>query len=455
MRKYKVSLYVLLFFIFIVSVKSVLAVDHIVINEIYPNANTGELEWLELYNPTGSDINLSDWSLCDNTCDENDKGFSLTDEYIVLKNNYLVLEKGNNFPFGLNNSGDIVILRDKERNIIDSVVYGSFDDGDNLDNAPLPRKGESISRIPNGADSNNDSVDFQIVPFTKNAENKMPENAVVEGSETEEELEVENEIISVRQARESIDGTNVVTEGIVTTVPGDLSDSYFYLQDESAGIQIYCYKKDFPLLEQGYMIRVTGELSSTNNERRIKIVNSSEIVIIENSIPLQPLIKEIDQITEDVEGTLVGITGQIIETFGSQFTVIDKKGTELKILIRKPENVNKPKLKKGDQVEISGIVSQYKDYYRILPFLSGSVKIIKLNSAIEQTYEQSLPVAGQSLFFPLSLSLTLHLLWKAFYLKMKRTLFESHKRLPVVLQKGMFLRLLVILVVEKPHLLKA
>ncbi len=138
-----------------------------VINEIYANPASGEIEWIELYNG-GSAIDLIGYTIEDNN--ESPKDLS---SYSVATNGYLVLEKGTDFSFGLNDPGDVIVLKNTGGEV-DKVAYGNYDDGNIIDNAPKPAKGESVARIPNGVDTDIDIDDFEVrseIEVTKGSSN--------------------------------------------------------------------------------------------------------------------------------------------------------------------------------------------------------------------------------------------------------------------------------------------
>ncbi len=141
--------------------------DSILLNEIYPCPNTGEKEWIELYNPANTTVSLDNYTLEDNTGSKYQK--MLTGYSIGPMSQLLVQGSGVDFNFQLNNSGDILILKNDDITI-DQVAYGDYDDGSLADNAPAPPKGKSISRridISSGINAN----DFKIMPPTPDAPN--------------------------------------------------------------------------------------------------------------------------------------------------------------------------------------------------------------------------------------------------------------------------------------------
>ncbi|MCL5410945.1 MAG: lamin tail domain-containing protein [Patescibacteria group bacterium] len=517
------SLIVLFITLFIFTKSAFASVDHLLINEIYPNSNTGGIEWIELYNPTESLVDLTNYAIEDETA----KPESIKQFISILPNSYLVIEKGKDFSFGLNNDGDSVLLKNGA-DIIDQVTYGKL-----LENAKIPPKGKSITRLE-GIDTDNDNADFIIVlpssgeKYTKpiysndlsiteilpgpsnGSENEFIEiynkgnqpvdlagwelddveggssphvisedtiispmsylffknietgiilnddgdsarlidpneeiksmisyDKAVRGQSyslfdnkwqwmekstpgeknqlviTKEDAVVVG-IINIADAREKENGEDVMVTGIVTALPGVLSSQYFYIQDGTGGMQIYCYGKTFPTLTLGDSISVTGELSQTNNERRIKISGADKIVILNHTEPIKPAETSIADIGEKSEGMYIKTAGIVTETSGNTFHISDGQA-KIKVVINKSTKIDKPKMKKGDQVEVTGIVSQYKDEYRILPIDQDDVKIIAAKG--------ELPRAGKDQFIYPLISLFLLLLWNIF-LKAKKKLIK-------------------------------
>jgi len=333
--------------------------DHIVINEIYSAPLSGEKEWAELYNSTISDINLADYSLKDGGVAA--KNLSGT----ILSGGYFVFEASSGW---LNNSGETLSLIYKPTNItIDQVTYGDWDD--NQDNQPpAPSGGKSLSRIPNGFDSDNDLNDFRVLALSKDGENILPTEVITP------DIDPEIPLIDILSARQTEAGETVRVSGVVTIIPGKLSDQYLYIQDETGGIQIYCYKKDFPKLQSGDFIQVTGEISDYYSDKRLKIRQASDIKIIGQKNLPAVISTTIDEINDSMIGKVVEIEGTVSETSGSVF-YIEGSG-EIKINIKEKTGIKKPRMSRGDRVRIVGVVSKYKNSYQILPFEQSGVTIL-------------------------------------------------------------------------------
>jgi len=145
---------------------TILNVPNLVINEFVSvpaydwNGNTvinNDDEWIELYNPTSQNINITGWTL----------------EYSYLEENSLVgTIPAHGFgtllnPYGdLDNSGERILLKNKEAILVDRVYYGTY--GSNLSaNAPAPLSGYSAGRKTDGYDTDNDANDFMLFASDK------------------------------------------------------------------------------------------------------------------------------------------------------------------------------------------------------------------------------------------------------------------------------------------------
>lgn len=146
-----------------------------VIHEIQVSGANGEFdEYIEIYNPTAADIDLSDWQVVYRT----DTG--TTDLPLVtfplgttLAANAFFLLAGpsyfalSDFSYSTANTlaaaGGSVGLRNSQLTLIDGVGYGSAANAFvEAFAAPAPPSGQSIERNPVGTDTNNNALDFIV-----------------------------------------------------------------------------------------------------------------------------------------------------------------------------------------------------------------------------------------------------------------------------------------------------
>jgi len=127
-------------------------------------------EWIELYNNDVIPVDLENFAL--ELIDINQEIEYLSG--ILQPNSYMVILN----PQGSQNNDGQIRLIHSSGLLIDSVSYGSYNDGNIPDNAPDGNSGaifdECIARIPNAADTGVDEADFTKTKCTFNSANELP-----------------------------------------------------------------------------------------------------------------------------------------------------------------------------------------------------------------------------------------------------------------------------------------
>lgn len=146
-------------------------IPSLVINEVSSDGNPN-LEWVEIYNPTASAVDVSGWKIEDGNSDDTFPAVSPIPSGgygVVIGNASTVVVPGSaitiilgdaNIGSGLNDSGDLVLLRTPTSVIVDAMNYGNVVTVFPTPPA-APDSGESVARIPNGVDTNT-SLDWQL-----------------------------------------------------------------------------------------------------------------------------------------------------------------------------------------------------------------------------------------------------------------------------------------------------
>lgn len=163
--------------------------DHIVVNEVYYDVGSSEgsdsnNEWVELYNPTDNEIDISGWKICDNSgCDFIASNTLPAKGFAVITNKDTTWNFWPNIPSeavkivldspigsGLNNTGDKITLQKPslEPGIFETVDEMSYGDNTTVFDpaVPDPGEGKSLARIIKGYDSN--TADDWIINATPN-----------------------------------------------------------------------------------------------------------------------------------------------------------------------------------------------------------------------------------------------------------------------------------------------
>lgn len=311
----------------------------VIINEIYPAPESGGVEFIELKNTGSKKVDLNGWKLSDAsskmfTISKEDYNSTMMDDYFVVT--------GDVSKIFLNNGGDSVELYQPDESLFQSVDYEGGKtgeayafDGEDWAWTATPTSGLANEMTATGDEDKDD------------------------GSEDEEDSGGED--MSIAEVRDQEKGTDVKVSGVVTVEPGILGTQIFYIQDDEAGIQIYCSKKEFPSgLGVGDVVEVSGEVSESRNEKKVNYSTLEDINIIgSGEVKAVP----VESLGEEVEGRLVSAEGPILEKDGSKFYL----DNEITIYIKTDTDIDKGDYEEGDVVAVLGIVSQYNEDYRMMP----------------------------------------------------------------------------------------
>ena len=117
-----------------------------------------------------------------------------------------------------------------------------------------------------------------------------------------------------------------------------------------------------------------GEVSSFHNELQLKVEDISTIKVLDQGLPVSATSIKTSDVSEDLEGSLVIIAGTLTKNQGQTIFIDDGSG-EARVLIRDSTGIAKPKMRKGDQVQVTGLVSQFNDNYRLLPRFQDDIRV--------------------------------------------------------------------------------
>lgn len=344
--------------------------DKILINELMINVagSDSEGEWIELVNLEDREVNLIGWQLADLK-----NYFAFTENTFIGPQEYLVVSRTES-RITLNNSGDTIYLINPRGEIVSGVSYSKA-------KKDVSFARENFSENWVWTDSPTPGYANEITEIEQKEEDQ----------DNEESVKTKGKEIfagSITKVKELEKGAQVQVEGWVTVEPGILGSQKFYILQEKGGIQIYSSKKDFPELQLGDYIQVTGKLSEASGEKKINTSTSEDIVVLEpQEIVPEPIIITNEEIGESLEGALITIEGNIVDQKGQSFYVDYGGSDEIKISIKSTTEIEKPKLEDGQLVRVTGIVSQSKDIYQILPRYQEDIVLPGVLGAYEESDE--------------------------------------------------------------------
>ncbi len=313
-------------------------IGSIIISEIYPYPSIGE-EFIELYNNTEQDIDLTGWKISDLA-----KSFSLSGT--IPAKGYKMYSQSET-KISLNNSSETVTLTDNYNQIQSITSYTKA------------YKGLSYIPILQGWG--------WTQTITPNTQNIFTEKENADSSKSYTKIE------NIDSLLQTEDGEYIEIEGQVIIPVGTLIDNSFYIIKDNRVVKIYDRKKRFPTLKEGDIVKIQAEWHNTDTQQYIKTNSIDNIQIISGQkIDIQT--QNITKLETSDWGKVVNIIG-VLDTNTKTKLVLNNKNFETIIKLYS-DKVTKPKMKKGDLVKLTGFTEVYDGEIRVIPWKVSQIKVI-------------------------------------------------------------------------------
>ena len=279
----------------------------IVINEIdYDQPSTDTSEFVELKNVSGGDINLSGYvvQFVNGANDERYETFNLPDETLVDGAYFVICANADNTPncnwdvspnSNLIQNGPDGILLLNGADLVDGVAYEGNVDGVTEGNAApgdFSAPFISISRFPDGTDTNDNSSDFSVRCTSPGVANLADDFDCSDPNPPELVTAAIYEIQGAGSAS-PFDGDIVTTEGNVVTAVGP---NGFAMQtpdkdadaDPETSNGIYVFTGSAPTVAVGDIVDVTGEVDEFFG--LTEFTNGPTVTIISSGLPVGDMV---------------------------------------------------------------------------------------------------------------------------------------------------------------------
>lgn len=344
----------------------------IFINEFLPDPTGSDTasEFIELFNTGSVLVDVSSWKLDD--ADGGSSPYTFPAGTTIPAGGYAALTRSVT-KIALNNDGDSVRLLDPTGRVKSSQSYDSSSEGKSWNRTDANSFQESTTTTSGAQNiiteppAETEAEEGRTGPAPKPTPRRPAQRdsaGLVAGATTR--------TIALKNIRQEDEGAVVTVEGVVSAPPEVLGKGIVYLA--GSGVQLYLSDEDFPDLVLGDTLKVIGEIGSYLGETRLKLASAKDVTKIKTvEAPLPHAVKT-GEVGEDFEGFLVVVAGKVTETSGDTFYVDDGSG-EVKVFIKESTEIEKPKMKKGDLVTITGVVSQTTSGYRVLPRFQEDVRL--------------------------------------------------------------------------------
>ncbi|PLX25116.1 hypothetical protein C0580_03265 [Candidatus Parcubacteria bacterium] len=325
--------------------------DDLIISEFIPNPiGSDDNEWVELYNQSDKNIDLSGWYLDD--IDGGSKPYNFVTSTIARKDFLLVTREKSKIT--LNNSNDSVRLIDPNKQIWQQVEY---------------------EKIPEGSSYAWDFENREWFVADKPSPGSINLNVVVDE---------EREIYFVPQVFELEKNEEVLVQGLaINSSDGDSRSVYLVDFDGDkvyydSLVEVYSYYKDFPQIRPGQVLTVSGKISKTGDIPRLKIKNASDVLVSDMKIELTDReVIDVFDISEDYLGDFVTIGGVVVKKSGKNIYIAEDEEEDYLLRAYLKFSSKELDIKKGSEVIISGILSESNNGFKLTPFKLADVFVSK------------------------------------------------------------------------------
>ncbi|MDO8529082.1 MAG: lamin tail domain-containing protein [bacterium] len=278
---------------FFILPKVVSASGHIVVNEIMTkDADSTKNEFIELYNPTDSSVNLEKYKLTKRTSSGNESNLVSSSKFlgIIPAQGYFLIahpDYANKIGADLVYSGssysiaddNAVILYDKDEKIIDIVGFGTAKDFEGTSPAINPPENKSIERKTTGIDTDDNSKDFEINSDPSPQNSKY--NSAKPASDSEPKPKVYSEKIRINEILPNPSGNELEDEyvEIYNYSDGDIDLENWEIKDAGSGK--YSFPKGATIKKGNYLViyRKDFKFAINNSDESIYLLNPDEVEV--------------------------------------------------------------------------------------------------------------------------------------------------------------------------------
>ena len=341
--------------------------ENLIISEFMSNpVGSDDMEWIEIYNSSDKEIDLTGWRLDDQ--EGGSKPYIFPANSNIVSSEFLVISREES-KLSLNNSGDAVRLLTPLEDLWQEVVYET---------------------IPEGQSQAWDFVNHEWFI------NQTPSPGAINLY-----IEVQSIVYSLAEANELAKGDEPIVQGVALH-NSDSKNRSLYLADWDGQsilydqtIEIYSYYKDWPEIKQGDLLEIKGEVSKVG---RLKISSAEDITKIAEGIEIiKPEAITLDELDEDLVNSLTTVKGIIVRKSGKSVYLANEEEEEYQLRVYLNFDTKDLELKKGVEMIATGMLSETAKGFKLTPFKKRDILLSKIVlGAKEETEAEELNIANTS-----------------------------------------------------------
>lgn len=357
------------------------------INEILPDPEGQDTaEWIELFNAEKNEVDLTSWQLVVGTGKSATYTFP-TNSKIGAEGSYLLKKADSHLT--LKNQQGYVWLLSPNKQLKSQVEYQTAKTGQSLaydgsdwqwTKQPTPggvnqiadqletKTGEPGNQSGEPAGDAN-SAQETAVATTSQGQAKTGTKVAAKAAKSDSAASKSGAdalLVTISDLGNLEPKTQVQVKGLVACELNILGKGFFYLVDQ-AGIKVVAGSQVLPRLKVGDRIIVEGELQLTSaGERQIKVTDPKKITVVEHNQKLEPQLVALDELSNELLGSLITVTGPIKQKTSSNLVIGDDEA-EIVVSIKTSTKIKLPSWKPDEIVEITGILTSANGSWKLLP----------------------------------------------------------------------------------------
>ena len=296
-------------------------------------------------------MNLAGWML-DDIADGGSKPYVFPAGSAIPANGRLVVFRRQS-KVAFNNDGDTVRLLRPDGSEADVFVYESG-----------PGYDRSFSRIPDGAGGWTRDCETSLGQLNRALPPPTPQPGPP--------------FMDLPLAREQPAGARIITQGQLTAPPGSVSDTLVFMEDRGVGLAVYLAKGEYPPLAEGQWLRATGRLRDYHGELQLYVSGPGDLQVFDAETPLAAARIATGEMGEAYEGLLIEVVGRVVDLESRALWLDDGSGPA-RVYFREGGDAARPRIKRGDTLRITGVVSQYAAR---LPYVGGYRLLVRADADV-------------------------------------------------------------------------
>ncbi|MBI5077440.1 lamin tail domain-containing protein [Candidatus Falkowbacteria bacterium] len=327
--------------------------DKIFINEFLADPlGSDDDEWIELFNDELEPVNLFGWSLDD--VEAGSQPYVIGKATVIGAKEFLVFKREET-SLVLNNSTDSVVLRAPDGKTISRFDYKNVKEGYGFAN--FSDGWQETSILTPGA-LNKKSTLAVALAVAQSADEGFVK---MKTSSTNKKMLVFRQI-DVDEVKATELGASIAVQGAIIALPDVFGKKIAYIN----GLQIYFDKAEWPILKIGDIISVRGTIFENSGERRLVVKKKDDIQVLKESVSVEPLKISGADISKDIVGKFVQLSGALIEKKPNKLILADDSA-EFIVYLKKGAQIDQKIFELNDELEVTSIVSAFDNEVRLLP----------------------------------------------------------------------------------------